>query len=335
MTDTLIIAEAGVNHNGDIDLALRLVDAAADAGADAIKFQTFRAEKLLTRAAPKAAYQKASGTATETQMEMIQKLELDDTAHHTLFSHCRSKGIEFISSPFDLDSISFLQKLGINTLKIPSGEITNLPYLRKTGGLNKKILLSTGMADLGEIEDALDILMASGTQRKKITILHCTTGYPTPFKDVNLNAMNTIRQAFPGISVGYSDHTRGIEIAIGAVALGASVIEKHFTLDREMKGPDHKASIEPRDLKALVRGIRNMEIALGTGIKKPSPTDLSNIKVVRKSLVAACPINKGEIFTPDNITAKRPGTGTSPMKWDDLLGRTARKNYQKDDPIES
>jgi N,N'-diacetyllegionaminate synthase len=335
MTKTFIIAEAGVNHNGSLDLALKMVDSALSAGADAVKFQTFKAEKMITATAPKAGYQKQTSDPLETQMEMVRKLELDEEAHKTLFSHCQTLGIEFISSPFDLDSIDFLDLLGMKIFKIPSGEITNLPYLKKLGGLNKHLLLSTGMANLGEIEAALDLLTGPGTPRNHITVMHCTTGYPTPFEDVNLRAIKTIRHAFPGISVGYSDHTRGIETAVAAVAMGAEVIEKHFTLDKRLPGPDHQASLEPEELAAMVTGIRNMEISLGSGIKKPTPTDLANIPIVRKSIVAAGPIAKGEMFTEKNITSKRPGTGISPMRWDEMIGRRANRNYEQDEFIEA
>ena len=334
MNQTFIIAEAGVNHNGSLERALAMVDAAVAAGADAIKFQTFKAGQMITAKAPKAEYQKDSGGAKESQLDMVRKLELDEGAHREIISHCRTKGIEFISSPFDMSSVDLLDKLGLSTIKIPSGEITHLPYLRKIGALNRRIFLSTGMADLGEIEDALDILMDQGTLAENITLLHCTTGYPTPFQDVNLNAMQTMHSAFPHVGIGFSDHTPGIEIALGAVALGARVIEKHFTLDKTLEGPDHKASLDPGELLALVTGVRHMEAALGSAVKKPTPTDLANRPIVRKSLVAACAIAKGEIFTPENITAKRPGTGISPMRWDEVLGKTSARNYEKDEPIE-
>lgn len=312
-----------------------MVKAAAAAGADAIKFQTFTANDLITPNAPKADYQKKGWDPEETQLEMIRRLELSRTAHREIICQCSTLGIEFISSPFDLPSVTFLSELGLTTIKIPSGEITNLPYLKKIGRLHKRIFLSTGMADLGEIEDALDILTGSGTPADNITILHCTTGYPTPFEDVNLNAMVTMRYAFPQMAVGYSDHTLGIEAAVAAVALGATVIEKHFTLNKTLPGPDHTASLEPGELAALVRGIRNVELALGSGVKKPTSTDLSNIKIVRKSLVATCPIQKGERFTPDNVTAKRPGTGISPMRWGDFMDRPASRNYEKDEPLDA
>ncbi len=275
---TFIIAEAGVNHNGSLELAKKMIDAAVGASADAVKFQTFKAEKVVSRYAPKAEYQKKTTTAEadESQLEMIKKLELDAAAHQTLIDYCKKKNIRFLSTPFDLESIDLLNELGLDIFKIPSGEITNMPYLRKIGSLKKEIILSTGMANLGEIEDALDVLTGAGTKLKDITILHCNTEYPTPMQDVNLKAMQTIKYAFPGIHVGYSDHTEGIEVSIAAVAMGAAIIEKHFTLDKNMAGPDHKASLEPDELKAMVNAIRNIEKALGNGIKKPSPSELKN-----------------------------------------------------------
>ena len=330
---TFIIAEAGVNHNGSLELAKKMVDVAAEAGADAVKFQTFKAEKVISRYAQKAEYQKRSTDASESQLDMVRKLELDEAAHKELFAYCRSKDIIFLSTPFDLDSIDLLNQLGLEIFKIPSGEITNLPYLRKIGALKKEVILSTGMADLGEIEDALDVLIKAGTVRENITVLHCNTEYPTPFEDVNLRAMLTIRAAFPGVQVGYSDHTLGIEVPIAAVAMGATVIEKHFTLDRNMEGPDHKASLEPDELKAMVQAIRNIEKALGNGIKKPSPSELKNKPVARKSIVAARDIKEGEEFTEENLTAKRPGTGISPMRWDEILGKHAQKKYVEDELI--
>ena len=335
MNKTFIIAEAGVNHNGSLDLAIQMVDTAVAAGADAVKFQTFKAEKMITSTAPKAGYQNKNCSGQETQLEMVQKLELDKKAHLTLLSHCKTRKINFISSPFDIESVEFLSGLEMKTIKIPSGEITNLPYLKKIGRLERRLLLSTGMADLGEVEGAIDLLTDSGTPRQNITLLHCTTGYPTPFEDVNLRAMGTLKHAFPGIAVGYSDHTTGIETAIAAVAMGARVIEKHFTLDRGLPGPDHQASLEPSELAAMVTCIRNIEISLGTGIKKPSPTDKANIHIVRKSLVAACAIEKGEVFTEENMAAKRPGTGLSPMLWEKMLGRPAHRDYEKDEPLEA
>ena len=329
MNRTFIIAEAGVNHNGSLDIALQMVDVAAAAGADAVKFQTFKAEKVIAVHAPKANYQKETTDSGESQLEMVRKLELDETAHIRLLTRCQEKGIQFLSTPFDLDSIDLLVRLGLNFFKIPSGEITNLPYLRKLGALNKQIILSTGMANLGEIEDALGVLTDSGTPLENIIVLHCNTEYPTPFEDVNLRAMQTIGHAF-GVTTGYSDHTPGIEVAIAAVALGAVVIEKHFTLDRNLSGPDHKASLEPDELKAMVRAIRNIEKALGNGIKRPSPSEAKNKTIARKSLVATQSIKTGERFSANNVTAKRPGAGISPMRWDEVLGQAAQKDYEKD-----
>lgn len=332
---TFIIAEAGVNHNGSLEMAFQLIDVAVAAGADAVKFQTFKAEKVIAVNAPKAGYQKETTGSDESQLEMVKKLELDETAHTRLHQYCQHKGIQFLSTPFDLESIDLLNRLGLEVFKIPSGEITNLPYLRKLGALKKRLILSTGMADLGEIEDALDVLTESGTPLEKITVLHCNTEYPTPFEDVNLGAMLTIQNAFPGIAVGYSDHTPGIEVPIAAVAMGARVIEKHFTLDRNLPGPDHRASLEPHELIAMISAIRNVEKALGTGIKKPSPSELKNIPVARKSIVAASPIKKGETFTEMNVTVKRPGTGITPMRWDEIIGRKAAKPYRSDELIEA
>ena len=330
---TFIIAEAGVNHNGSLELAKKLVDAAVDAGADAVKFQTFKAEKIITASAFKTDYQQETTGTDESQLEMVRKLELDESAHKRLFRYCSDKGILFLSSPFDLESIGLLNRLEIQIFKIPSGEITNLPYLRKLGALSKRLILSTGMADLGEIEDAIAVLMQAGTALGAITVLHCNTEYPTPFEDVNLKAMVTIKTAFPGVQVGYSDHTLGIEIPIAAVAMGASVIEKHFTLDRNLPGPDHRASLEPHELKAMVSAIRNIEKAMGNGIKKPSPSELKNKPIARKSIVAAKRIMNGQVLTENNLTIKRPGTGISPMRWDNVLGRKAIKDFQKDEII--
>jgi len=330
---TFIIAEAGVNHNGSLERAIQMVDMAAEAGADAIKFQTFKAEKVISRTAAKAEYQKATTGEEESQLEMVKKLELDEDAHKQLFAHCQEMGIQFLSTPFDLDSIDLLVRLGLHMFKIPSGEITNLPYLRKLGALSKRLILSTGMADLGEIEDALDILTEAGTPIHNITVLHCNTEYPTPFEDVNLRAMLTIKNAFPGVSVGYSDHTVGIEISIAAVAMGATIVEKHFTLDRTMEGPDHRASLEPAELKAMVGAIRNVEKAIGNGIKRPSTSEMKNKPIARKSIVAAKPIATGDLFTVNNLTVKRPGTGISPMRWDEVIGKKADRNYEADTPI--
>ena len=327
-----IIAEAGVNHNGYIVLAKKLIDSAYEAGADAVKFQTFKAEKLISKNAPKAEYQKQTTDSNESQYDMIKKLELDVETHRELLSYCKRKNIIFLSTPFDLDSIDLLNKLGLNIFKIGSGEITNLPYLRKIGSLKKKVIISTGMSDLGEIEDALNILISSGTSKENITVLHCNTEYPTPIEDVNLKAMLTIKNAFD-IKVGYSDHTLGIEVPIAAVALGATVSEKHFTLDKTMEGPDHKASLEPHELKQMICSIRNIEKAMGDGIKKPSLSEKKNINIARKSLVASKEIKKGEIFSENNLTVKRPGNGISPMRWDEFIGKVATKDYNADDLI--
>lgn len=341
MNKTYIIAEAGVNHNGSLDRAKDMVKVAAKAGVDAIKFQTFRAETLVTKDAIKADYQikadnqiKTSGQS-ETQFEMLKKLELSVESHLELMECCRLNQIEFLSTPFDLTTIDLLVEMGLKKWKIPSGEITNLPYLRKIASLGQEIILSTGMADLGEIEDALDVLTGAGTKLKDITALHCSTEYPTPMQDVNLKAMQTIKSAFPGIHVGYSDHTKGIEVPIAAVAMGATIIEKHFTLDKNLPGPDHKASLEPDELTAMVRAIKNIETALGNGIKKPSSSELKNMAIARKSIVAAQAIAAGEKFANDNLTVKRPGTGLSPMKWDEVVGKTATKNYSKDELIDA
>jgi len=329
---TFIIAEAGVNHNGSVKLAEKLIDVAAEAGADAVKFQTFKAEKVVSKYAQKAEYQKQTTDALESQLDMIRRLELDENSHRRLFAYCHAKKIIFLSTPFDLESVDFLNDLGLEIFKIPSGEITNLPYLRKIGSLKKEIILSTGMADLGEIEEALDVLVSSGTSIDKITVLHCNTAYPTPMEDVNLKAMRTIAQAF-GVRVGYSDHTLGIEVPIAAVAMGASVIEKHFTLDKNMEGPDHKASLEPAELKEMVKAIRNIEKALGDGIKKPTPSELKNKPIARKSIVAARNIQAGEVFTEENLAVKRPGVGISPMRWDEVIGKRAKRNYKIDEII--
>lgn len=327
-----IIAEAGVNHNGSLNLAKELIDVAANSGADAVKFQTFKAENLVAKNAQKADYQKQTTSGEETQFEMIKKLELDVESHEVLIAHCATKNIMFLSTPFDLDSISLLDDLGMNIFKIASGEITNLPYLRKIGSLNKQVILSTGMANMAEISDALHVLLKAGTQKQNITILHANTMYPTPMRDVNLLAMNAIGTEFD-IAVGYSDHTMGIEVDIAAVALGASVIEKHFTLDTNMEGPDHKASLEPDELSAMVSAIRNIELALGNAVKQPSPSEQPNIEVARKSIVAAAPIRQGDILSEANLAVKRPGDGISPMKWDELLGKQAEKNYEIDERI--
>lgn len=328
-----IIAEAGVNHNGSLDLALKMVDAAAEAGADAVKFQTFTAENLVSRHAPKADYQVQTTGNSESQFEMLKKLELSRATQKRLVDYCAQRRIIFMSSPFDLDSIDFLKDLSLQIFKIPSGEITNLPYLRKIGAFRKEVILSTGMADLNEIKDALDVLVAAGTPLGKITVLHCNTEYPTPFQDVNLRAMGTIAETF-GVKVGYSDHTVGVEVPVAAVALGASVIEKHFTLDKNQEGPDHKASLNPIELQNMIRVIRNIEEALGDGVKKPSPSELKNKYMARKSIVAICPINEGKTFSVENVGVKRPNNGLSPMEWNRVIGQTAAKNFDTDEPIQ-
>jgi len=330
---TLIIAEAGVNHNGDLELAKKLVDAAAKAGADLVKFQTFSAERLATASAPKAEYQNRTTDREKSQFAMLQQLELTAEMHEQIIAYCAECSIGFFSTGFDVESLDYLASLGAERFKIPSGEITNLPYLRHIGGFGKALILSTGMATLGEIEEALDALETAGTPRSQITVLHCNTEYPTPMQDVNLRAMTSIRDAF-GVSVGYSDHTTGIEVPIAAVALGASVIEKHLTLDRNLPGPDHKASLEPHEFAAMVRAIRNIEKAMGDGIKRPSLSEAKNKPIARKSLVAAKPIKAGERFTSENLTAKRPGTGISPMRWDEFMGRKAKRDYCADELIE-
>ena len=327
-----IIAEAGVNHNGSIDIAKKLIDVASEAGADAVKFQTFRAENLVTKKAKKANYQVETTDSNESQFNMLKKFELDLEKHKQLISHCNQKQIIFLSSPFDIESTKLLYSLGLKTFKIPSGEITNLPYLRHIGKLNKNIIISTGMANLNEIKNALEVLINSGTKKDNITVLHANTEYPTPMKDVNLKAMITIGNTFK-VRYGYSDHTSGIEVDIAAVAIGATCIEKHFTLDCNMEGPDHKASLEPDALKAMVKAIRNIEIALGDGIKKPSKSELPNIKIVRKSIVAKTSIKKGDILDRNNLSVKRPGDGINPMKWDEVIGTISKKNYNEDDLI--
>lgn len=331
MGKVFIIAEAGVNHNGDISTAKKLIDAACDAGADAVKFQTFKAENLVCKTAEKAEYQLETTDSTETQYDMLKKLELTRQMHEELMQYCNEKKIMFLSTPFDRESISLLSDLGIKIFKIPSGEITNLPYLREIAKQQKKIILSTGMSNMDEVKAAVVVLRENGA--KDITLLHCNTQYPTPMTDVNLLAMVKMRDEL-GLPVGYSDHTQGIEIPIAAAALGAAVIEKHFTLDRNMEGPDHKASLEPKELKQMVEGIRNVESALGNGIKQMSESEKSNIDIVRKSIVAAVKIEKGEKFTETNLTTKRPGTGINPMRWDEIIGTTADRDYETDEMIQ-
>jgi N,N'-diacetyllegionaminate synthase len=331
---TLIIAEAGVNHNGDIELAKKLIDIAADAGADLVKFQTFSADRLVTQSALKAEYQVLATDKIESQHEMLRNLELTESMHHELINHCAHRQIGFFSTGFDIESINFLASLGQELFKIPSGEITNLPFLRHIGGLNKRVLLSTGMSNMHEVAATLNALELAGTPKQKITVLHCTSSYPAELSDVNLRAMLSIQTEF-GVEVGYSDHTLGTDVAIAAVALGAKVIEKHFTLDRNMSGPDHKASLEPDELIRMVAGIRSIEKALGDGNKVITHNELQNRDVARKSIVACMDIQEGEVFTDSNLTAKRPGTGISPMEWDEIIGTRAKQTYVKDDLIQS
>ncbi len=331
---TFIIAEAGVNHNGNVNLAKKLIDIAVEAGADAVKFQTFKAENVISANAPKAEYQKKTTAKDESQLEMVKKLELSFEDFKELKEYCEKKRIMFLSTPFDTESARFLKDLGLEIFKIPSGEITNYPLLKEIGSYKKKVILSTGMADLGEIEDALDVLIKSGTKRENITVLHCNTEYPTPYEDVNLRAMLTIKEALK-VDVGYSDHTLGIEIPIAAVAMGAKIIEKHFTLDKNLPGPDHKASLEPNELKDMIKAIRNIEKALGNGIKKPSKSEVKNIHIARKYIVAKKNIKKGEILSEENLTTKRIGKeGLSPMLWNKILGKKASKDISQDKPIE-
>ena len=329
----LIIAEAGVNHNGEINLAKQLIDAAVDEGVDYVKFQTFNSKKLVSKFAEKASYQKTNTKdENESQLAMLQKLEMSKEMHFELIDYCRSKNIKFLSTAFDLESVDFLHELNIDLFKIPSGEMTNLPYLRKIGGLGKPVILSTGMGSLEEIGEAMNALIKAGTKKENITILHCNTEYPTPMSDVNLLAMNTIGKTYD-VPVGYSDHTLGIEVPIAAVALGATVIEKHFTLDKTMEGPDHIASLEPHELTSMVKSIRNIEKALGFDEKIASASESKNIQISRKSIVASKNIQKGEIFSEENLTVKRPGNGISPMRWDDFIGKIAQSNFSEDELI--
>lgn len=331
---TLIIAEAGVNHNGSIDIAKQLVDKAADAGADIIKFQTFKSEKLVSKSAHQADYQKKNigKLSDDSQLNMLKKLELSEQDHIELMNYCQKKGIKFFSTAFDMDSIDFLHSLNLGLWKIPSGEITNYPYLKKIAQYHEPVILSTGMCEIEDISAAMDVLLKYGVKREQITILHCNTEYPTPFEDVNIRAMQEMRDKFH-VSIGYSDHTKGIEVPIAAVALGASVIEKHFTINRNMEGPDHKASLEPDELKAMVSAIRHIELAMGNGHKKVSESERKNISIARKSIVAACCIKKGEILTEDNLTVKRPGSGISPMRWEEVIGTKAVKDYKEEEQI--
>ena len=334
MKRTLIIAEAGVNHNGNIAKAKALIDKGAEAGVDFVKFQTFKAGNLVTKQAKRAAYQDKNTQDNDSQYEMLKKLELSQKDHQELIDYCAQKGVKFLSTGFDFESLEFLAGLGITIAKIPSGEITNLPYLRKVATLFPEVILSTGMANITEIKDAVKVLTDNGVSKDKITVLHCNTEYPTPMEDVNLKAMLHIQREL-GVLVGYSDHTLGIEVPIAAVALGATVIEKHFTLDKTLPGPDHKASLEPEELKAMVMAIRNIEKAIGgSGLKEVSKSEEKNKPIARKSIVATKTIKKGDLFSVENLTIKRPGTGISPMQWDEVIGKTAKKDFEKDDLIE-
>lgn len=333
MRHTLVIAEAGVNHNGSIELAKQLIDAAAEAGVDYVKFQTFKADKIVTRTARKADYQQRNiGSDDNSQYAMLKRLELSPEQHIELLAYCHEKGIKFFSTAFDFCSIDFLASLHLGLWKIPSGEITNYPYLKKIAGFHEPVILSTGMSTLEEIESAMEVLINNGLQKEQITVLHCNTEYPTPMCDVNLSAMNEMRQRL-GVGIGYSDHTQGIEVPIAAVALGAEVIEKHFTLDRNLPGPDHKASLEPLELKAMVSAIRNIEQALGIGHKTISESERKNIEIARKSIVAARPIKKGELLTEEKLTVKRPGNGISPMQWNEVIGTIATKDFDEEEVI--
>lgn len=331
MEKVFVIAEAGVNHNGDIETAKKLIDAACSAGADAVKFQTFKSERLVCRTAKKADYQLETTEQSETQYEMLKKLELTEEMHKELIEYCEKKKVMFLSTPFDIESINLLSELGMQIFKIPSGEITDLPYLREIARQRKKVILSTGMSNMEEVKAAVEVLKKNGSD--DITLLHCNSQYPTPVSDVNLLAMVKMQEAF-GLPVGYSDHTQGIEIPIAATALGAAVIEKHFTLDKNMEGPDHKASLEPYELKQMVEGIRKIELAIGNGMKQMTESEKTNIDIVRKSIVAAADIQEGEIFTEKNLTTKRPGNGISPMRWDEIIGTTANRNYEADEMID-
>lgn len=334
MKHVLIIAEAGVNHNGSIETAKKMIDKAVDADVDIIKFQTFKSEKLVSKSAQQAEYQKKNigSSSDNSQLNMLKKLELSHSDHKELIEYCNQKGIKFFSTAFDLESVDYLHSLNIGLWKIPSGEITNYPYLKKIAQFGEPVILSTGMCEMQDIEAALKVLTDNGLSKDKISILHCNTEYPTPFKDVNLLAMNELKDRF-GVRVGYSDHTKGIEVPIAAVALGAEIIEKHFTLDRNMEGPDHKASLEPNELKAMVSAIRNIELALGEGHKTISESERKNIAVARKSIVAAKDIKAGEIFTENNLAVKRPGNGISPMDWENVIGKTAKKDFAEDELI--
>lgn len=332
---TIIIAEAGVNHNGSLELAKQLVDKAVEAGVDYIKFQTFKASKLVTKNAKQAEYQQKNiGKEGDSQFQMLKKLELSPTDHETLIAYCEERDIKFFSTAFDFDSMDYLHSLNLGLWKIPSGEVTNYPFLKRIAAYNEKTILSTGMCDMEDVRAAVNALYKNGLSKDKLILLHCNTEYPTPFEDVNLKAMDALRNEF-GVEVGYSDHTKGIEVPIAAVALGATVIEKHFTLDRNMEGPDHKASLEPHELKAMVSAIRNIEKAVGgDGTKHVSESERKNIAVARKSIVAARDIQNGELLTDENLTVKRPGTGLSPMCWEEVIGTKAIRDFKEDELIE-
>jgi N,N'-diacetyllegionaminate synthase len=335
MENVIIIAEAGVNHNGNIELAKKLIDVAVDAGVDYVKFQTFKSESLVSKSAKKATYQiENTKDATENQLQMLKKLELSHEQHIELISYCKQKNVSFFSTAFDLESLAYLKDLGLTMVKIPSGEINNLPYLRKAAALFSEVIISSGMSTMGDVKNALKVFIEAGIAKSNISILHCNTEYPTPMQDVNLHAMLSIQKEF-GVRVGYSDHTLGIEVPIAAVALGAKVIEKHFTLDRNLPGPDQLASLEPVEMKAMVQAIRNIELAIsGNGTKQPSESEIKNIVIARKSIVAKTDIVKGAVFSDGNLTTKRPGNGISPMRWDELIGQTAQKDFNADDLIE-
>lgn len=334
MKPVLIIAEAGVNHNGDIELAKKLVDVAAEAGADIVKFQTFKTENLVSKDAKMARYQVSNTQKEDSQFNMLKKLELSSSDHDILIAHCKEKNIRFLSTAFDLESLDQLSDLGIQLFKVPSGEITNYPFLKKIGLKNREVILSTGMSSMLEIKEAIDLLVASGTKLNNITVLHCNTEYPTPMEDVNLQAMNTIKKEF-NVNVGYSDHTSGVEVAIAAVALGAQVIEKHFTLDKNMNGPDHKASLDPEELRQMVRSIRNIEKAMGSDLKEPSASELKNKSVARKSIHLASDLEKGHILTENDLIMKRPGDGISPMKINEVLGKKIKHSLSTDSKLKS
>ena len=331
MRHVIVIAEAGVNHNGSFELAKKMVDAAKEAGVDYVKFQTFNPQKLVSKYAEKAKYQKETTGSDETQLQMLQKLTLTEDNFLSLRDYCKEVGIGFISTPFDLDSIAFLETFDMDFWKVPSGEVTNLPYLEAIARTKRKVVMSTGMCDMNEIQDAMEVLKKNGTT--EITLLHCNTQYPTPYEHVNLSAMSTIKDTLHK-EVGYSDHTQGIEVPIAAVAMGATVIEKHFTLDKNMEGPDHKASLDPTELKQMVSAIRNIEKAIGNGLKEPSSSELTNKAVARKSIVASREIKQGEILSENNLTTKRPGTGISPMKWYEVIGKAAARDFSEDEIIE-